>query len=359
MSRQMYTPQEYANMHYIYGECSGNASAAAALYRERYPNARHPDYRVFARVHRIYSEGRMPGAGIGGASSRGRHQDPDIEEIVHDMVEEDPSISMRDIEQHTGIPHSTAHRILKKRRFHPYHVTRVQTLQQRDYPARVAFCREMLRRINEDSQFFRKILWSDESTCKRDGYLNLHNLHSWQRSNPYLMREDRSQYQFKINYWTGILNGRIIGPYELPGNLNGANYLEFLQCELPHLLEDEPLAIRRRMWLQNDGCPAHYAVQVRHYLNEAYPDRWIGRMGPILWPPRSPDLNPLDFFYWGCLKEQVYKKPIRTIEELRLRVADAARAISTKNYNRLLERSFIKRCRACIRAGGGQFEHFL
>ncbi|GBM88486.1 hypothetical protein AVEN_269361-1 [Araneus ventricosus] len=29
------------------------------------------------------------------------------------------------------------------------------------------------------------------------------------------------------------------------------------------------------------------------------PDRWIGRGGPVLWPPRSPDLTPLDFFPMG------------------------------------------------------------
>lgn len=55
--------------------------------------------------------------------------------------------------------------------------------------------------------FLNKVLWTDESTFKRDGYLNLHNLHAWHTENPHLMREDRSQYQFKVNMWTGILNG--------------------------------------------------------------------------------------------------------------------------------------------------------
>lgn len=55
----------------------------------------------------------------------------------------------------------------------------------------------------------------------RDGYMNLHSLHSWQLENPRVMREERSQYQFKISYWTGIINGKIIGAFELPGNLTG------------------------------------------------------------------------------------------------------------------------------------------
>lgn len=217
----------------------------------------------------------------------------------------------------------------------------------------------MLEKMNEDPQFFNKILWSDESTLKRDGYMNLHNLHSWQLENPFVCREDRSQYQFKINYWTGIINGKIIGPFELAGNLTGESYLNFLQNDLPNLLAEVPEELRDTYWLQNDGCPAHYAVAVRAYLNETYPNRWIGRLGPILWPPRSPDLNPLDFFYWGCLKEEVYRQPITSLEVLRARVQAAANKINDRRHARFLRRSFIRRCRACIRMGGRQFEHLL
>lgn len=69
----------------------------------------------------------------------------------------------------------------------------------------------------------------------KEGYLNIHNLHRWQLENLHIMHEDRSQYQFKIIYWTGILNGQIIGPFELPGNLDGPSYLSFLQNDLPGL----------------------------------------------------------------------------------------------------------------------------
>ena len=30
----------------------------------------------------------------------------------------------------------------------------------------------------------------------------------------------------------------------------------------------------------------------------------------FLWPPRSPDLTPLDFFFWGFVKCKVYKGPL-------------------------------------------------
>lgn len=354
---QRYTPVEYANMHFIYGECNGNANRAAAVYRDRYPNARHPDYRTFIRVHNSFMEGRFPGSGIGGVSE-GRPQRHNPAEVL-ELVEENPGTSISAISRRTGIPQKSVHRILKRHELYPYHYQRVQTLMPRDSAKRVTFCRTMLRKMREDPMFFDNILWSDESTCRKDGFLNLHNLHSWQLENPRLIREDRSQIQFKINLWTGIIGGRIIGPFELPETLNGERYLHFLTNALPELLRDVPPETQNQMWLQNDGCPAHYAVIVRNYLNNTYPDRWIGRLGPILWPPRSPDLNPLDYFYWGCIKEKVYSQTVATIEELRGRIQEAARKIEEAGHARRIKRSFIRRCRACIAAGGGHFEHLV
>ncbi|CAH0730237.1 unnamed protein product, partial [Brenthis ino] len=116
---------------------------------------------------------------------------------VLNEIENDSTTSVRAIEAATGIPKSSANRILKCHRLHPYHYRRVQTLIPRDYPLRVAFCRVMLNR--KGPQFLKKVLWSDETTCEKDGYLNLHNLHSWNNKNPHLIRQDKSQYQFKVN----------------------------------------------------------------------------------------------------------------------------------------------------------------
>ena len=61
---------------------------------------------------------------------------------------------------------------------------------------------------------------------------------------------------------------------------------------------------------QHDGVmvPAHYFRRVREILDECFPDRWIGRDGPIVWPARSLDLNVLDYFVWGYVKAAVEHK---------------------------------------------------
>jgi hypothetical protein len=54
-----------------------------------------------------------------------------------------------------------------------------------------------------------------------------------------------------------------------------------------------------------DGAPAHNLE-----------NRGIGRNGPVLWPTRSTDLSPCDFFLWGHLKQIVYETPVNSVEEL-------------------------------------------
>ena len=55
---------------------------------------------------------------------------------------------------------------------------------------------------------------------------------------------------------------------------------------------------------QQDGALAHYAKDVRQWLDEKFPGRWIGCRGLIKWPARSPDLTPLDFFSMGSFKKR-------------------------------------------------------
>ena len=41
-------------------------------------------------------------------------------------------------------------------------------------------------------------------------------------------------------------------------------------------------------WFQHDGAPPHFGRNAREFLRQ-FPQRWIGRGGPISWLPRSPD----------------------------------------------------------------------
>ena len=70
---------------------------------------------------------------------------------------------------------------------------------------------------------------------------------------------------------------------------------------------------------QQDGTPAHRACETVALLTKETPDF----IPPDLWPPNSPDLNPVDYKIWGIMQEKVYKTKIRNVEELRQRIVNA------------------------------------
>ena len=130
------------------------------------------------------------------------------------------------------------------------------------------------------------------------------------------------------------------------------NYIIFIRDILPEMLENVPLQVRQRLWFQHDGAPAHFSLDVREYLNNVFSNRRIGRGGPVQWPPRSPDLTPMDFFIWGEVKCLVYETPIDTPEELVARVAEAATIIRERQ-------SFARRYQLCINVNGQHFQQLL
>lgn len=75
--------------------------------------------------------------------------------------------------------------------------------------------------------------------------------------------------------------------------------------------------------VQARWCPPHFHQAVRDLLNEQYPNRWISRVEPVAWPPRSLDLNSMNFYLWGHLKLLVYELPIGVEDVLRQRLMES------------------------------------
>ena len=90
------------------------------------------------------------------------------------------------------------------------------------------------------------------------------------------------------------------------------------------------MATRIAMHFQNYGAPSHYTRHVMQHLNDTFPNRWIGRGSTINWPPRSPDLTPLDFCLWGLMKSEVYRKKVDTRDELLVNILDVIACIKER-----------------------------
>lgn len=212
--------------------------------------------------------------------------------------------------------------------------------------------------LRQDQQFFRFVMFSDEATFHSTGQLNRHNSHYWSHDNPHWHRVVDHQHRWSLIVWCGIVNGYLIGPFFFDGNVNSANYLHFLEHELPLLLENVDLATRQRMWFQHDGASPHRSRRVQQFLHRLFPHKFIGLGGHVEWCPRSPDLTSPDFFLWGFIKNVVYAEILTTRDNMIDRIRNCCNSIPR---NVLLEtaRNFERRIQLCIQNEGGIFEHLL
>ncbi|GFV69666.1 hypothetical protein TNCV_4507811 [Trichonephila clavipes] len=74
----------------------------------------------------------------------------------------------------------------------------------------------------------------------------------------------------------------------LPDHL-GSRYLIFLEQVLSELLEAHTLPLRLVLPCGSSKMePSHISVFLFESLDATYGERWIGRGGPVHWPPRFP-----------------------------------------------------------------------
>lgn len=108
----------------------------------------------------------------------------------------------------------------------------------------------------------------------------------------------------------------------------------------------------KKHYFQQDGARPHTANSVQTWLRGKLGKKFLHK---DLWPPRSPDLNPCDFFLWGHLKSRVYDPLPKTLSELR---ANIEREIQNIPKN-VLSSTFCnlkKRCELVLSAEGGHVE---
>jgi hypothetical protein len=76
-------------------------------------------------------------------------------------------------------------------------------------------------------------------------------------------------------------------------------------------------------------------------LDVTFPKRWTVRDGPTTWPPRSPDINPLDFF-GGYVQDKWYSTPVPDTDTLKARIRDALAAVTEEMLRKHGEKSSIE-----------------
>ena len=130
-----------------------------------------------------------------------------------------------------------------------------------------------------------------------------------------------------------------------PGaKVNGTYYCDELLSE--QLLPDICHIAGDTFVFQQDSAAAHRARATPYFI------------GPDLWPPNSPDLNPVDFKLWGVMQERVCQTPIHDIDDLKTRPIAAWSGIHQQVIDETIDQ-WRKRLQAYVKAGRRHFEHLI
>ena len=272
---------------------------------------------------------------------------------VADSIEQSPRRSIR---KHAFALHMSAtsvHRILHRSlHMHPYKIMVVQELSERDYETRTNLSRDILQSISPTSV----TICSDEAHFHLSGMVNKQNFRYWSQNNPRELHQ-RPLHSPKVTVWCAMGSFGVGSPYffEEEGatvTVTSDRYCEmlerFLRPKVAQLLADyEPDDV----WFQQDGATSHTSRRSLGILQNMFPSHVISLRGDIGWPPRSPDLNPCDFFLWGYVKSKVYEHQPSTLEHLKAAITEEINAIPHNMLERVMV-NFRERLQNCIDIDG-------
>ena len=112
---------------------------------------------------------------------------------------------------------------------------------------------------------------------------------------------------------------------------------------------------KQQGWFHKDGATANTARVSMAAVGEVFRDRMISHG---LWPPRSPDLTPPDFYLWGKLKGSVYEDNPRTTDEQKQKITSVIQNIQPDELERVFQNTQ-RRAWLYLPVNGAHFQQLL
>lgn len=276
-----------------------------------------------------------------------------VKDFLDPFLSRSETVSLRRVASELKLSLATVWRIVRRRlHLYPYKPKLVVPLSAAHRKNRREFCKWLLGKRRNFEDF---VVWSDEKWFVLNQSPNRQNERYWAAQNPNIEVCCRIQGDRKVMCWAGLVNGRVIIHWLEGGkSVNGDSYLEMLKnVVLPQLGTDS-----QRCWFQQDGATVHTTNRTRAWLRENFGDRIISRLTRHPWPARSPDLSPLDFWFWGAAMAELRKNPPATLKVLKDTVEAYADSLDENEIRRAV-RHVRTRAQECLRRRGGAFEgHF-
>ena len=95
-----------------------------------------------------------------------------------------------------------------------------------------------------------------------------------------------------------------------------------------------------------------------YVLRPVFNDHIISHRADVVWPPRSFDLTPLDYYLWGSLKDKCYADKPETIHVLKDNIREAIGEIQLHTIDNLLK-NWTDRVGHCMASRGSHLNEII
>ena len=112
------------------------------------------------------------------------------------------------------------------------------------------------------------------------------------------------------------------------------------------------------IWFQKDSDTSHTVEATLDVLRPVFEDRIISRRADVVWPPRSCDLTPLDYYLWVPVKDKSYADKSETIEALKDNIREAFGEIQLHTIDNVLK-NWNDRVGYCMARRGSQLNQII
>ena len=275
---------------------------------------------------------------------------------VREAINHNPETSIRKLARDHKMPETSMRELMKKDLgVKSLTKRKIQMLMPVQRQKRVTRGKKILNWLKEGHRG-KVLVFSDEKDFHVDKYINRRNSRyistSVKDAPPKIKYVGASKFPAKA-MMLGVIcsDGKALPPVWIKGNMDGPMYKNILSRKVFPVL-DATYGKGGYVWTQ-DGASCHTSNVVQKYLKRRLGSK--GFWSKEIWPPNSPNLNPLDFSVWAHVESRACHDPHPNVDSLK-----AAVNLQWSNLSKAYIRSccsvFRKRVEAAIKAQGGAFE---
>jgi hypothetical protein len=254
----------------------------------------------------------------------------------------------RKLSKQLGLSRTSVRRIIKKLGRNPYKPYKIPALTLNHAIKRKKFCYWWRKKASHLKK--KQFMFSDEKLFVTDGGRNSQNnqIYAFSREDANAKQDgviEKLKNPLKVMVWSGLTENGATEPYFCQKYVNSIYYVRNI---LPHAKREGRKLFKTDHWVfQQDGAPAH---------TSDISQRWCkNNLSYFLdknhWPPNSPDLNPLDYYYWNAVVTRMKRNIFYDKKSFIKEIKRAMQLIQIEEIKKSIQ-SFNKRVRKVEKNNG-------